>query len=126
MEISSDTHRLTQTENTGEFEVWPIEKRQLRVREYKDGRKVRDEINPPDEATRKLLAYANSVPLFAANFAGDGRYNIDLDVGFQRWAGIKSERETVSALRKCGFSNPQIKKVIAASKVKEHWFLRRY
>jgi hypothetical protein len=125
MELKSPTHKLTQTETTGEFQVWLVEKKQLHVREFRDGRKVRDEIDPPDEATKKLLAYANSVPLFAANWAG-GRFNIDLDCGFSRFAGTKSESEVRSALRKCGFSNPQIKKVIAASKVKEHWFLRRY
>jgi hypothetical protein len=126
MELTSETHRLTQTENTGEFEVWPVEKRQLHVTEYRDGRKVREEVDPPDEATKTLLAHANSVPLFAANFAGDGRFNIDLDCGFQRWSGTKSEREVRSALRKCGFSNPQIKAVVKSAKVQEHGYVRRY
>lgn len=127
MELTSETHRLTLFENAGEFDVFELAKKQLHVTEVRDGRVVRDEVEAqPDEAAKKLLAYANSVPLFTANFAGDGRFNIDLDVGFQRWNGTKSERQVRDALRKCGFSNPQIKSVIKAAKVKEHWYVRRH
>lgn len=126
MEISSPTHRLIQADTTGEFTVWPTEKRQLQVTEYRDGKMVREDINPPDDATKRLLAYANSVPLFAANFAGDGRFNIDLDCGFQRWSGTKPEHEVRAALRKCGFTSPQIKTVVKAAKSSEHFSIRRY
>jgi hypothetical protein len=127
MEVISETHRVTLDDCTGEFEVWPIEKRQLHVTEYRNGVKVRDETETkPDAATTELLEYANSVPLFAATFAGDGFFNIDLDCGFQRWSGMKSESEVRTALRQCGFSLEEARAVISAAKVEEHSYVRRY
>ena len=127
MDITSNTHRLTLDDCTGEFEIWPIEERQLHVTEYRNGVKVRDETEGrPDAATTKLLEYANSVPLFAASFAGDGFFNIDLDCGFQRWNGMKPESEVRTALRRCGFSLREARAVISAAKVEEHSYVRRH
>jgi hypothetical protein len=127
MEIISETHRLTQDDCTGEFEVWPVEERHLHITEYRNGVKVRDETETkPDAATTKLLEHANSVPLFAASFAGDGFFNIDLDCGFQRWSGTKSESEVRTALRQCGFSLKEARTVIGAAKVEEHSYVRRF
>jgi hypothetical protein len=127
MELKSESHRLTLQEATGQFEVWPIAERQLHVTEFRNGQKVRDEIETnPDLAMTKLLAFANRVPLFAANFAGDGSFNIDLDAGFQRWHGTKPEAEVRTALRRCGFTLRQARSVIAAAKIEQHDWLGRY
>ena len=127
MEISSQTHRITLHDEDGQFEVWPIEKRQLHVTEYRDGAKVRDEVETqPDAAMTKMLNFVNSTPLFAANFAGENMFNIDLDCGFQRWNGVKSEADVRKALRRCGFRPKDAKAVIAAAKVREHSWVRRY
>lgn len=126
MEITSTSHRLILDEATGEFQVYPLENRQLHVAEYRGGVKVRDEIETqPDAATTALLEYANSTPFFAANWAGDG-FNIDLACGFRRWHGTKSEAEVRTALRRCGFSLKEAKAVLAAAKVEEHDWIRRY
>jgi len=127
MEISSSTNKLTLDESSGEFQVWPLAPKQLHVTEYRNGLKTRDEIETqPDASAVKLLEYVNSTPLFAANYAGDGEFNIDLDCGFQRWSGSKSEREVRLALRRCGFTTTDIKAVMLAAKVQEHRYIRRY
>jgi hypothetical protein len=126
MELVSQSHRLTLTETTGQFEVYPLADRELHVTEFRDGQKVRDEINPPDPASQRLLANANRMPLFAGNFAGDGYFNIDLDCGAARWTGQKPEAEVRTALRRCGFTLRQARSVIAAAKVEEHDWLGRY
>jgi hypothetical protein len=59
--------------------------------------------------TLKALA---ALPLFRANNAGSGKYNIDLDCGAQRWNGIKPRRDVVKALRRCGFSLDDVRKML--------------
>lgn len=126
MELKSNTHKITLDEASGEFQVWPLEDRQLHVTEFRGGVKVRDEIETqPDAATIALLEYTNSVPLFAANWSGDG-YNVDLDCGFQRWTGTKSEAEVRTALRRCGLGLKDAKAVLTAAKIQEHSWIRRY
>jgi len=126
MEIITSSHRLTLCESTGEFEVFPLQERQLHVTEFQNGVKVRDEIETdPDPATKRLLEFANRVPLFAASFAGDGYWNVDLDCGMSRWNGQKSEAEVRKALRRCGFSVTDARRVIAAAKVQQHNWIAR-
>ena len=64
--------------------------------------------------------------IFAANWAGDTSWNTDLDAGFQRWHGVKPQSQIRTALKRCGFSPPQVKAVIAAAKVEEHAHVRYY
>lgn len=89
--------------------------------------KVRDEDEThPDAATVKLLDAVNAKPLFAANWAGGTSWNIDLDCGVQRWRGVKPVGQVRTALKRCGFSVPQVKAVIAAAKRQEHEYVRYY
>jgi hypothetical protein len=124
MNLTSSTYRLTLTEVTGEFEVFPLADRQLHVTEFENGVKT-TKINPPDPATQRLLAHANRVPLFSCNFAGDGWFNLDLDCGMARWNGQKSEKDVRTALRRCGFSLKEARAVIVASKVETHRWIAR-
>ncbi|MCY2927547.1 MAG: hypothetical protein NT031_19330 [Planctomycetota bacterium] len=127
MNIQSETHRLTLNEETGEFEVYPLTPRQLHVTEYRGGRLVRDEDEThPDAAAVKLLEFVNGTPLFAANWAGDGAFNLDLDCGLARWHGLKPVGQVRTALKRCGFSPEQVKTVIAAAKVEDHGHVRYY
>jgi hypothetical protein len=126
METNSTTHRLQLNEETGTLKVWQLAEGQLHVTEYQNGVKVRDGIQAnPDPATARLLEAANSQPLFVANYAGRGFFNLDLDCGFQRWNGVKSERDVRIALRRCGFAPNQVKTVVAATKVEEHSYVGR-
>jgi hypothetical protein len=126
METNSTTHRLQLDEETGTLTVWQLAERQLHITEFRDGVKVKDGIETdPDPATARLLEAANRQPLFVANFAGDGSFNVDIDCGFQRWNGVKGERDVRTALRRCGFAANQVKAVVAATKVEEHAYVGR-
>ena len=126
MEISSETHRLD-LDDAGTIVVYPLQTRQLHVSEYRDGRLIRDEVEAsPDAAMSQLLTAVNSKPLFAANWAGGTSWNIDLDCGFQRWNGVKTQAQVRIALKRCGFSQSEIKTVINAAKREENSHVRRY
>lgn len=96
-DIQSETHVLKWRE--WGFDVHALAPRQMRTVEYRGGGKVVDktEVAPPQ---------FQGSPLFRAAYEGDGRWDIDLDCGFQRWNGPQSSKAVADALRKCGFEKP--------------------
>jgi hypothetical protein len=124
MEIQSKTHRIVLHDDSVEFEVFALQPQELVVTEFSAAGVHQH--TPDDKATRELLNYKNSTPLFAGNYAGDGQFNIDLDCGFQRWSGTKSKHEVREALKQCGFNKEEIGQILVAAMHSEHNYLRRY
>lgn len=66
---------------------------------------------PTDQtAAGGLAAALNRMPLMAAVVDSDEpkAWLVDLDCGFQRWAGPKTNRQVRTILRKCGFAKADI------------------
>lgn len=126
MELTSKTHRLV-LRNDGSFLVFTREEPTLTATRVENGEvtiTTSGREDAPDKATRDLLAYKASSPLFAAAWDGEG-FLIDLDCGFQRWAGWKSTRETCKALRKCGFGN-EVPRILKAARRETHSYLGHF
>jgi hypothetical protein len=90
---------------------------------YKNGVESQEEVNlenVTDSVDRRLLEYRRSAPVFEATWAGHCQWNVDLDCGFQRYNGIKTNGEVKKALKNCHFDKEQIDEIVALCK-KAKW-----
>jgi len=67
-------------------------------------------------ADLKLLRAMDRMPVFMATWAGNKRWNVDIDCGFQRFNGTKPHGQLVKALENCDFDDAQIKEIVALGK----------
>jgi hypothetical protein len=61
---------------------------------------------------KRLLTYMSHAPVFQATWAGNRRWNVDLNCGAQRWNGTKTSGEVTKALANCMFDREQIKEIV--------------
>jgi hypothetical protein len=123
MEYVTETYRLTQDESTGLIEVWPVQPNRLR-KVAVQGNKLTEQ--PLDQADLQLQRESNKRPFFAANWAGKGLFNVDMDCGMQRLSIAKTTAQVRHALTVCGFSKAQIWEIMRVSKVVVHDSIHSY
>lgn len=109
------TDRFRLVESDGTLRCFSLSPRELRVTRFApDGGVDVTLLNSQvakDPADKKLLDWMDRTPVFAAAYRGDKEWEVDLDAGFQRWRGYKSERDVVKALRNCGLTTAEVKEI---------------
>jgi len=115
-EYLSETHKAV-VSNDGVLKVWQLAPKELRItRSTPDGGLDFTIVNSEnaDPSDKRMLEAMNRAPLFAAGYAGNSEWNLDLDCGFQRWRGVKTSKQLSEALSNCGF-DPETKKQITSA-----------
>lgn len=80
---------------------------------------------PPDKLATDLAAALSRRPYFRFAASAVGDYHVDLDAGFQRWAGHKSGRAVGHALRACGFDAGVVRRVLAECRQNTTYYMGR-
>jgi len=110
--FESKTHRCDQLMN-GEFYIYRLAEMMLSKTTYTAEGTTTEVIPISDIPSLRPMQY---VPFFVGNYAGDGRYNIDMDCGAQRWNGTKTGKAVGLALRVCKFDAQQIGDILHAAR----------
>jgi hypothetical protein len=98
--------------------------RTLRETTFKDGVISVDLITQetaPDASYQRLLSRMNQMPVFSACWAGNRRWNVDIDCGMSRFNGVKPHGQLVKALKNCMFDQEQIDEIITLCKSTPKW-----
>jgi len=77
---------------------------------------VQLDLNNATGAERDLLLAKSRSPAFMATWAGNRRWNVDIDCGAQRFNGTKTNGELIKALKGCGFGLGQINMMLSKCK----------
>jgi len=112
---TSDTHRA-ELRQDGLLAVYSHRGPVVVETTFEDGEATEKVATAADGGSLGELAAAMAkTPVFAATAAEDdpGWYHLDIDAGFQRWAGMKEEPELRTALSQCNFADDEIEAMIA-------------
>lgn len=71
----------------------------------------------------ELGKWLSKAPVFIANYAGKGSYNVDAEAGFQRFHGHLSAKDFSAGLKRCGFNAVDVTKLLRKHK---HTSVQRY
>lgn len=128
MEFISETHKATI--NEGLLVVRQVTPREVRVTKSAPGGGIDVEIataqTTEDPTTKSLLEGLARMPTFAAGYAGDQEWNVDLEAGFGRWRGVKPSKDLSFALTKCGFDAATKKKIMSECRKHPVDYVPRY
>lgn len=107
---TTETHRAVVGAD-GFLAVYPTSTRTLTETTYTQGGVSVYHAKAGDNTPAgQLAAVMERFPLFAGTVDEDDltTWHVDIDCGFQRWAGCQTNRQVRAALRKCGFEKADI------------------
>lgn len=100
----------------GLLTVWRKDPTVLREQRFENGELVEASWTEASDGgpLGKLAAAIDTMPVLAATYSDDGAgWHADIDVGFQRWCGMKEHSFIVGGLLDAGLTNDAVEEIVS-------------